>query len=68
MSNLFTKVFGKCTNRERMAEEAMQVRAKEHDHIMDEMNAHIKEAKRTAVQNKSAARTLLKRLSEDIPK
>ena len=45
----------------------MEEQERKHEEAMQEMNIQVRQAQRAAVATRSAARTLLKRLSEDIP-
>lgn len=63
---LFNKLFG-CSNREIIADEALRHRDEEHDTAMRQISQKVMEARRAAVESRTATRTLLKRLSEDIP-
>ena len=67
MSNIFLKLFG-CTNREKKAEEAQRQGQEIHEEAMKEMNKQVWQAKRAAAESRSAVKSLLHKLSEDIPK
>lgn len=67
MNRLFNRVFG-CSEREKTTQEALARREEEHTHAIAEMDTKLNAAKQAAAESRSAARSLLKRLSEDIPK
>ena len=67
MSNWFRRLM-RCSSKESMAAALMDEQDRKHDEAMDEISNQVKQAQRAAAQTRSAARTLLKRLSEDIPK
>lgn len=67
MSRLFNRVFG-CSQREKDAEDSMKRREMEHVIAVEELDVQLDAARKAARESRSAARTLLRNLSEDIPK
>lgn len=63
----FHRVFG-CSNREKAAEKLLKESRVAHEIANARMDEQLKLSRMAAAESRSAARTLLKRLSEDIPR
>ena len=59
-------LFG-CSRREERALGLMAELDQKHEEVMSELDKNLKESRRAAARSKQAARSLLKRLAEDIP-